>query len=249
MSKLKSNSEHGQAGNEKLSETKLETKKSELAGKRALKAAKNVYFALLGVFVALILVFLVFNLIAQNKAKNGEKVPLVWGFANVAIDGHSMSPTMDYGDLIVIHSEREYQVGDVITFKDNHGATVTHRIIGVREATAENERSYRTKGDYSGNAADQVEGDYENYLTADRIYGKVVLHFRGLADTIKFLQTPAGIMVMLVVGFVLVSLPTLVEKLAWAIKTKKAKKLNQSSQKTEQITIESEFGGKNNKTN
>jgi len=53
----------------------------------------------------------------------------------LAVDGNSMKPTFDNGDLVVARTEDRYSVGDVIIFTvpttAGHFANIVHRIIAV----------------------------------------------------------------------------------------------------------------------
>jgi signal peptidase len=70
------------------------------------------------------------------------------------VAGHSMEPTMHYGDLAVLRSRHTYRVGDVIAYRvPSHdvggGSTVIHRIVGGSGQTG-----FTTRGD--NNSYDDV---------------------------------------------------------------------------------------------
>jgi signal peptidase len=55
--------------------------------------------------------------------------------AYIKVSGHSMEPTMHLGDLVVIRSESQYHLGEVIAYRVppgevGAGVTVIHRIVG-----------------------------------------------------------------------------------------------------------------------
>ena len=70
-----------------------------------------------------------------------------------------MSPTIEKGDMILVKLDTDYNVGDIISFKDN-GTIITHRIIEI------NDNNYVTKGD-ANNTAD-------NPIKENQIIGKTV---------------------------------------------------------------------------
>lgn len=72
----------------------------------------------------------------------------------------SMNPTLKVGDYILVHKEDKYQVGDVVTYKeDNH--YVTHRITQI------NNSEITLKGD-ANNTTDEFA------ITKNQIKGKYV---------------------------------------------------------------------------
>ena len=48
----------------------------------------------------------------------------------VIVSGVSMEPTLYSGDLVILHEQPEYQVGDIVAYKVTNG-NVIHRIVGV----------------------------------------------------------------------------------------------------------------------
>lgn len=64
------------------------------------------------------------------------------------VDGHSMEPVLNTGDIVFIvpvRDPREISVGDVIVFKRPSGELIIHRVIEVREVSGR--YYYVTKGD------------------------------------------------------------------------------------------------------
>jgi signal peptidase I len=67
--------------------------------------------------------------------------------AYIKVSGHSMEPTMHFGDLVVIRAQSHYHVGQIIAYRVpprevGAGVTVIHRIVGGNPHTG-----YRTRGD------------------------------------------------------------------------------------------------------
>jgi signal peptidase len=48
----------------------------------------------------------------------------------VSVAGISMQPTMNTGDLVVLHRRQQYAAGDVVGFRIDDGSIVIHRIVG-----------------------------------------------------------------------------------------------------------------------
>lgn len=80
------------------------------------------------VILLIVLTMNVYMIIAKNVFN--VKFPSFFGFSNAIVASGSMSNSMNVNDIIVIHKQNKYSVGDIISFKgENH--MVTHRIIGV----------------------------------------------------------------------------------------------------------------------
>src|ERR1700704_1422132 len=67
--------------------------------------------------------------------------------AYIKVSGHSMEPTMHFGDLVVIRANSNYHVGEIIAYRVppgevGAGVTVIHRIVGGNPHTG-----YLTRGD------------------------------------------------------------------------------------------------------
>lgn len=72
--------------------------------------------------------------------------------ALTVVNGHSMEPTYETGDLVVSVKLPRYRVGDVVSFavpegQDGAGGRVIHRIVDVR--TTAGGRTYTTQGDHN----------------------------------------------------------------------------------------------------
>lgn len=88
-----------------------------------------------------------------------------FGIQILKVQSNSMNPEFRKEDIIVIKKEKEYEVGDIITFKTKDGNLITHRII------EKNENEFITKGD-SNNTKD------EEKITSSCIQGKVIFVFK-----------------------------------------------------------------------
>lgn len=117
----------------------------------------------------------------------------IFGYSLAIVTSGSMEPTVRIDDLIIIHDEESYDIGDIITFS-NRGSSVTHRIID------QNENGFVTKGD-ANNAADLDTVDTED------ISGKVVCVLPVIGKFIMFLRTPLGMMILMLIGIILIIYP------------------------------------------
>lgn len=130
-----------------------------------------------------------------------QELPTVFGYAQLTVISGSMEPTFSAGDILIIHREESYQVGDVISFWDEGGLT-THRIIG------QGSEGFTTKGDFN-NAEDSRP------VTANEIAGRVVLVIPLAGQLILFLRTPLGFLLLLLLGLLLLFLPDLWRRLRY----------------------------------
>ena len=106
------------------------------------------------IFIIIILLSILFISITFFK-----KDTQAFGVTILKVSSNSMVPTFKKGDLIFIKKQKEYNVGDIITYEVIEQDTkylVTHRIIEKCE------NGYITKGD-ANNTKDE-ETIYENVI-------------------------------------------------------------------------------------
>lgn len=106
------------------------------------------------IFILIVLLSILFTSITFFK-----KDTQTFGVTILKVSSNSMMPTFEKGDYILIKKQKEYNVGDIITYEveeQGNKYLVTHRII------EEYENGYITKGD-ANNTND--EGTiYENVI-------------------------------------------------------------------------------------
>jgi len=107
----------------------------------------------------------------------------------VIVNGNSMEPDYHRGDLVIIAQASSYQVGDVVTYRDDQiDAYVIHRIIG------EDSGKYILKGDNNG-WIDNTRPD------RSQILGKQWLYIPKAGEQIFWLRKPLNMaLVTLVLG-------------------------------------------------
>lgn len=103
------------------------------------------------------------------------------GASYVMVNGISMEPGYHLGDLTVMRRAADYQVGDIVTYRDSKmQAYVIHRIIGIEQ--------------------DQfiLKGDNNHWIdayrpTRDEIIGKLWLHIPKLGRVFRWLRAPLNL--------------------------------------------------------
>lgn len=149
------------------------------------KSKKNVFHKVLevvsSIFAVMVILASLFTLVFRIIFK--VEVVKIFGYSGLIILTGSMEPVYHPGDVIFIHEQKDYEIRDVITFHQR-GMIVTHRIVGKDGET------FTTQGD-ANNSSDQP-------IKLSDIEGKVIGSIGRIGRVILFLQTPAGILALLV---------------------------------------------------
>lgn len=118
-----------------------------------MKIIKNTIFVILSVTLLIFLTFNIFS--ALDKS--------FFGYRIFEVSSGSMKPALDVNDLIIIKREKEYEKGDIITYRSEN-VYITHRIVSVYDETV------ITKGD-ANNTEDEP-------VSKKDIVGKYIYKFR-----------------------------------------------------------------------
>lgn len=148
---------------------------------KGLKKVLKVIIDILTLFVFLILVVIIF---ARVKTMFSNKDYFeVFGYSVFSVATGSMEPVIKQNDVILVKSQSDYDVEDIVTFKSDN-AYVTHRIINKIGD------SIVTKGD-ANNAKDVA-------ITKDDIVGKVIHIYSNLGVWQKVFTTPKIIIMIFI---------------------------------------------------
>lgn len=82
--------------------------------------------------------------------KNPNKTPDLFGEKAYIIVSGSMIPTIQIGDVVLVHSTEDANIGDVIAFK-RQSKIIVHRVVDEKKINGKT--MYQTKGD-NNNIAD-----------------------------------------------------------------------------------------------
>ena len=151
-----------------------------MKGEDVLKIRSVIRTIVMGVMICFILVALGSIVAGWMKGKQQVMV-LGWGVSHILTG--SMEPTIPVGSLILIHNQKEYEVGDIVTYEGN-SRPVTHRIIAI------NGDMIVTQGD-SNNGKDIP-------FDRSRVIGKVVCTIPRLGELLATFKNPIGIGVIAV---------------------------------------------------
>jgi len=153
--------------------------------RRRFNLSKNRHIRIISIIIKIAVISLLAAILIGNlyliwaQLADKDRLPKIFGFAQIVVISGSMQPYIEPGDLIVIREQDDYGEGEVVTYRRGR-ILITHRIIGITES------GVITKGD-ANNAADEP-------IELSDIEGKVVLRIPGVGNMILFLKKPAGIL-------------------------------------------------------
>lgn len=165
---------------------------------KVLKICGKVLSTVITVLLVLVIIFNVTNLVLRQTSS--ELQPRLFGFSSAIIISGSMEPAINVNDLVIYKEKDNYQVGDVVIFENFGGKSLTtHRIVGIAED------GFITRGD-----ANNTEDLY--HVNPVDIFGAVWLVIPYVGVVSEIMMTPAGILLVVLIGFALVALPVLLGK-------------------------------------
>lgn len=112
------------------------------------------------------------------------------GYRTYLVQSGSMEPSIMTGDVIVVQSQSNYVLNDVVTFRESAERVVTHRIVEVEKDNRE--MKYSTKGDANRS------GD-ENTIDDSQIIGKVFLVIPKFGYFIAFIKSRQGFIFLIII--------------------------------------------------
>ncbi len=184
---------------------------------------KNIAWTVICVTICVLFVpIILFNsIISIKSAVNPEKMPFLFGISPTAVMTGSMDPEIKAKDLIFLKEvdpDTLKAKEDIICFVKD-GEFITHRISRIE--TVDGEKRFYTKGD-ANNAEDK------GYVIASQIQGKVVGNVAGLGGVIMFLQSPYGLMLVVILLIMLYIAGELL--IEWRVKHKENIKLKEENE-------------------
>lgn len=135
------------------------------------------------VLIGLLILIVLANIFyAYSIFINKDNLPMFLGVGFLNVLTGSMAPEIMPGDMIIIKEQKDYEVGDIITYKRD--AYITHRII---EETSDGRV---LKGDNNPARDDQLVKD-------DAIEGKVVFVVPNVGQALGLITSPIGKVVVI----------------------------------------------------
>ncbi len=142
---------------------------------RIVKKNKINISKILNIIVISVFIILGLNIVTTKSDRLFEII----GYRSYIVLSGSMEPTFYPGDMVITKhkSKTDIKVNDIVTYKDNDGVIITHRII---EETPE---GYITKGD-NNNVEDA------DILTKENMIGEVKFSIPKIGYVMDFLSKP-----------------------------------------------------------
>ncbi len=119
-----------------------------------------------------------------------SNVNLFGGYKSYLVQSGSMEPTIMTGDIIVIRPQPSYGKNDAVTFIDEGGRTVTHRILNVEQKNGK--EAFTTRGDAN-------RSDDEGTISAEQIVGKVSFVVPKLGYMVEFSKSLPGLIILILI--------------------------------------------------
>jgi len=121
----------------------------------------------------------------------------IGGFKVLVVKSGSMEPTIKTGSIVVSKLFSDYNVNDIITYKNNDqtSETTTHRII--QKKYQENVYNFLTQGD-ANNSPDS------SFINQNRIIGKVVISVPYLGYVTSFVRTLPGLIIIIIIPSIII---------------------------------------------
>lgn len=166
---------------------KIERSKTEKSRTRTNQAKKKwlrrCLLAVVGLILGLNLYF------ANAGVILGNQLPMPFGYGLANVLSGSMEPTFSKGTLLLVKDTQDVQEGDIVVYQSGN-ELIVHRIIALENDTV------ITQGD-ANNVADEP-------FAKTQIKGKVITWIPLLGSVAALLKTPAAVILILILAFVLI---------------------------------------------
>ena len=136
----------------------------------------------------ILLLIMTFNMYSYINVKVlGNKLNTVGGYSILQVVSPSMEPTIHVGNLVLINTkESTYKVNDIVTYEDENGLLVTHRIIDIDD-------------DFMVTKGDNNDSD-DGLISLDVIKGKLIYQSHIVGEIITILQNKIVLILIFIIG-------------------------------------------------
>lgn len=141
--------------------------------------------------IAIFIIICAIDIIYQKIVKKEDNVSL-FGFRPYIVLSGSMEPNLQVGDMVVSKkvNQDQIEIGAIITFEDESGATITHRVVDI--IIKDGEKLYQTKGD-NNNTKDI------GLVSIKNIKGEYTFKISGIGKIVAQIITPTGLILIILV--------------------------------------------------
>ena len=128
--------------------------------------------------------------LANAKGIGGNQLPMPFGYGVANVLSGSMEPTFSKGTLLLVKENADVEPGDIVVYQSGQ-ELIVHRVISLDKETG----TVITQGD-ANNVADEP-------FDLSQIRGEVIGWVPFLGNIAAILKTPAGILIILILAFLL----------------------------------------------
>ncbi len=139
--------------------------------------------------------------IAYQKIEYPKKIPNIFGYKIFMIMNEFMDESVEYGDVVFAKNVKidDYQIGDIMAFRNGMNTITIHRINEINTSIADNSKEFKMH-------TIQNETDDTKHVREINVEGKVVYKISKIGFAIMVIREPlvfALIMItVLIVGMI-----------------------------------------------
>lgn len=146
-------------------------------------------------------------------------LPITGEFKFFVVESGSMEPAVHTGSVIMVKPEKDYNIGDIITFGPNNRVSTptTHRIIEKKEK--QGVTTFVTKGDAN-------DGPDMNEVNENEVIGKLIFKVPFVGYAVAVMKRPYGFLAIIIIPAAVI----VVDEIAKIVKeVKNARKKNDTT--------------------
>lgn len=140
------------------------------------------------------------NIYIINAKMLGDQLPMPFGYGAAIVLTGSMRPDLYEDDLVIVHDSKDYEVGEWVVYQDG-GILVVHEVIST------DGENFQTQGK-ANNSPDAP-------IKIEQIRGEVIFTIPKAGPVIRYLQSPMGILVVLLAGFIGLEISYIIERVRY----------------------------------